>query len=139
MRALFEKAVKGLTGLFWRSSPLCKACNMDSIRKNQTLIRKKTKERKTELKERRNEQDFNGRSEKKDAEEQDVNQVTFLRVTGLSKSFGKQQVLKEFTCTYLLGKITYLTGASAAARQLFHVPVRSGDLPGGKGNRGTYL
>lgn len=114
--ALFEKAVKGLTGLFWSSSPLCKACNMDSIRKNQTVIRKKTKERKTELKERRNEQGFKETLEKKDAEEQDVNQVMFLQVTGLSKSFGKQQVLKEFTCTYPSGKITYLTGASGSGK-----------------------
>lgn len=114
--ALFEKAVKGLTGLFWSSSPLCKACNMDSIRKNQTVIRKKTKERKTELKERRNEQGFKETLEKKEAEEQDVNQVMFLQVTGLSKSFGKQQVLKEFTCTYPSGKITYLTGVSGSGK-----------------------
>ena len=113
---LFEKAVKGLTGLFWSSSPLCKACNIDSIRKNQTVIRKKTKERKAELKERRNEQGFKETLEKKEAEEQDVNQVMFLQVTGLSKSFGKQQVLKEFTCTYPSGKITYLTGASGSGK-----------------------
>lgn len=106
---LFEKAVKGLTGLFWSSSPLCKACNIDSIRKNQTVIRKKTKER-------RNEQGFKETLEKKEAEEQDVNQVMFLQVTGLSKSFGKQQVLKEFTCTYPSGKITYLTGASGSGK-----------------------
>ena len=40
----------------------------------------------------------------------------FLQVTGLSKSFGKQQVLKEFTCTYPSGKITYLTGASGSGK-----------------------
>lgn len=88
----------------------------EEIRKNQTVMRKKTGERKTELKERRKEQDFNGRSEKKAAEEQGVNQVMFLQVTGLSKSFGKQQVLKEFTCTYPSGKITYLTGASGSGK-----------------------
>ena len=114
--ALFEKAIKELIGLFWNCSPSCEACNIDSIRKNQTVMRKKTKERKTELKERRNEQDFNGRSEKKAAEEQDVNQVMFLQVTGLSKSFGEQQVLKELTCTYPSGKITYLTGASGSGK-----------------------
>lgn len=93
----------------------------EEIRKNQTVMRKKPGERKTELKERRKEQDFKGRSEKKAAEEQAaeeqaVNQVMFLQVTGLSKSFGEQQVLKELTCTYPSGKITYLTGASGSGK-----------------------
>ncbi len=119
--ALFEKAIKELIGLFWNCSPSCEACNIDSIRKNQTVMRKKPGERKTELKERRKEQDFKGRSEKKAAEEQAaeeqaVNQVMFLQVTGLSKSFGEQQVLKELTCTYPSGKITYLTGASGSGK-----------------------
>lgn len=98
--ALFEKAVKGLTGLFWRLSPSCKACHIDS----REVIKKREGQKKG--------REALQRTEKSTKEKK----LQSLQVTGLSKRFGKQQVLKELTCAYPSGKITYLTGASGSGK-----------------------